>query len=90
MIWFFLKKNFCDGWDNLLFLALFNLIILGLCALAFFAAHLYPGIMLQPAEEVRRFSLTSFFCFTGIALSIAVETDDRNARSVALLLAIPL
>ena len=58
-------------------------------AAAFFAARLYPGIMLQPAEEVRRFSLTSFFCFTGIALSIAVETDDRNALSVALLLAVP-
>ena len=58
-------------------------------AAVFFAARLYPGIMLQPAEEVRRFSLTSFFCFTGIALSIAVETDDRNALSIALLLAIP-
>jgi len=58
-------------------------------AAAFFAAHLYPGIMLQPAEEVRRFSLTSFFCFTGIALSIAVETDDRDALSIALLLAVP-
>ena len=44
MIWFFLKKNFCDGWDNLLFLALFNLIILGLCALAFFAVSSLAGI----------------------------------------------
>lgn len=44
MVWFFLKKNFCDGWDNLLFLALFNLIILGLCALAFFAVSSLAGI----------------------------------------------
>lgn len=58
-------------------------------AAAFFAARLYPGIMLQPAEEVRRFTLTSFFCFTGIALSIAIETDDREALSTALLLAVP-
>jgi len=58
-------------------------------ASAFFAARLYPGIMLPPAEEVRKFSLTSFFCFTGIALSIAVETDDREALSIALLLAVP-
>ncbi|MGI5172161.1 undecaprenyl-phosphate galactose phosphotransferase WbaP [Treponema sp. OMZ 840] len=58
-------------------------------AAAFFAARLYPGIMLQPAEEVRRFTLTSFFCFTGIALSIAVETDGREALSVALFLAVP-
>lgn len=55
----------------------------------FSAARLYPGIMLPPAEEVRRFSLTSFFCFSGIALSIAVETDDREALSIALLLAVP-
>ena len=45
--------------------------------------------MLPPAEEVRRFTLTSFFCFAGVALSIAVETDDRNALSIALLLAVP-
>ncbi len=29
MIWFFIKKNFCDGWDNLLWLMAFNLICLG-------------------------------------------------------------
>lgn len=58
-------------------------------AAVFFAARLYPGIMMQPAEEVRKFSLGSFFCFTGIALSIAVETDDRAALCVALLLAVP-
>lgn len=36
MILFYLKKNFCDGWDNLLWLVLFNLIMLGLTAGAFF------------------------------------------------------
>ena len=30
MIWFFIKKNFCDGWDNLLWLMAFNLLILGI------------------------------------------------------------
>lgn len=58
-------------------------------ATVFFAARLYPGIMMQPAEEVRKFSLSSFFCFTGIAISIAVETDDRTALSIAFLLAVP-
>ena len=58
-------------------------------AAAFFAARLYPGIMLPPAEEVRRFTLTSLFCFAGIAMSIAVETDGREALSAALLLAVP-
>lgn len=56
----------------------------------FFVAKLYPGSMLQPADEVRRFSISSFFCFTGIALSIAVETDDKLAISIALLLAVPV
>lgn len=28
MILFYLKKNFCDGWDNFLFLALFNFVML--------------------------------------------------------------
>lgn len=56
----------------------------------FFVAKLYPGSMLQPADEVRRFSISTFFCFTGIALSIAVETDDKIAISIALLLAVPV
>jgi hypothetical protein len=30
MILFYLKKNFCDGWDNLLWIALCNLVILAL------------------------------------------------------------
>ncbi len=30
MIGFYLKKNFCDGWDNFLFLAFFNIMILAL------------------------------------------------------------
>lgn len=58
--------------------------------IVFFVARLYPGIMLQPAEEVRRFALSSLFCFAGIALSIAVETDDRTALSFALLIAAPV
>ncbi|AEE16621.1 undecaprenyl-phosphate galactose phosphotransferase WbaP [Treponema brennaborense] len=56
----------------------------------FYAARLYPGIVLSPADEVRRFSVTSTFCFTGIALSIAVETDGRGAISFALLCAVPI
>ena len=57
--------------------------------LVFYAAGLYPGIMLAPAEEVKRFSICSFFAFIGIALSITVETDDRWPLSIALLLCIP-
>lgn len=55
----------------------------------FYTVKLYPGIMMPPGEEVRRFAVSSFFCFTGIALSIAVETDDRIPICIALVLAIP-
>jgi Undecaprenyl-phosphate galactose phosphotransferase WbaP len=56
----------------------------------FYAAKLYPGIMLAPADEVRRFTLCSACCFCGIALSIAVESDHRDALSIAMVLAIPI
>jgi Undecaprenyl-phosphate galactose phosphotransferase WbaP len=56
----------------------------------FYVAKLYPGMMLSPADEVRRFAVAVSCCFIGIAISIEVETDDRGAIGVALLLAIPL
>ena len=42
----------------------------------FYAAGLYPGISLPPADEVKKFAICSFFVFTGIALSITVEEAD--------------
>ncbi|MDR0538934.1 MAG: undecaprenyl-phosphate galactose phosphotransferase WbaP [Spirochaetaceae bacterium] len=58
--------------------------------LVFYGAKLYPGIMLPPADEVRRVSLCSLCLFAGIALSIEVETDNRTALSLALVLAVPI
>src|SRR5574344_1120081 len=57
--------------------------------LVFYAASLYPGIMMAPEEEVKRFCICSFFCFMGIAVSIVVETKDRWAISAALVIAVP-
>ncbi len=37
MILFYLKKNFCDGWDSLLWIALFNICLLAWTAIGFFA-----------------------------------------------------
>ncbi len=37
MIGFYLKKNFCDGWDNILFLIVPNIIVTLYAALSFFA-----------------------------------------------------
>ncbi|MCQ2610464.1 MAG: undecaprenyl-phosphate galactose phosphotransferase WbaP [Treponema sp.] len=57
--------------------------------LVFFVAKLYPGLMIEPATEVRRYSISSAFCFAGIAMSIMVEHDGRIPIIVALLIAIP-
>lgn len=56
----------------------------------FYAAGLYPGIMLSPAEEVKKISICLFFCFAGIALSITVESDERAGIASGLILAIPV
>ena len=55
----------------------------------FYAAGLYPGILLAPQEEVKRFSLATFFSFMGIAISISVENSDRWFISAALVLGWP-
>ncbi len=56
----------------------------------YYAAGLYPGIVLPPADEVKKFCICTFFIFMGIALSIAVEdADDKWPIVVALILAVP-
>ena len=56
----------------------------------FYAAGLYPGISLPPADEVKKFAICSFFVFTGIALSITVEeADDKWPIVIAFILATP-
>jgi len=57
--------------------------------LVFYVSKLYPGMVLAPAEEVRRFTVSSFFCFVGIAFSIVFETDGREMIAIAMILAIP-
>jgi Undecaprenyl-phosphate galactose phosphotransferase WbaP len=56
----------------------------------FYAVKLYPGLMLAPGDELYRFTLCSAAGFTGIAISIAVETENRDAIGVAMILAIPI
>lgn len=56
----------------------------------FYAAGLYPGFVLPPEDEVKKFSICSFFSLTGIALSITVEeADDKWPLVSALILATP-
>ena len=66
-------------------------VYLPLILVVFYAAGLYPGIMISPVEEVKRFSICTFFSFIGIAISILVNDDQtRIAVAIALMLAVPL
>ncbi|QTQ11762.1 undecaprenyl-phosphate galactose phosphotransferase WbaP [Treponema parvum] len=58
--------------------------------IVFYFANLYPGIMLNPADEVRHLAICSTFSFIGIAVSISVESDERTAIIIALILAAPV
>ncbi|MBR6079979.1 MAG: undecaprenyl-phosphate galactose phosphotransferase WbaP [Treponema sp.] len=60
-----------------------------LILIVFYAAGLYPGILLAPQTEVKRFSICSFFAFIGISSSINVEMKDRYPIAIALLIAWP-
>ncbi|MBO5607361.1 MAG: undecaprenyl-phosphate galactose phosphotransferase WbaP [Treponema sp.] len=65
-------------------------IYLPVILIVFYAASLYPGILLAPQEEVKRFSLCSFFSFLGIAVSINVEgSDQRFPIALALVVSWP-
>jgi Undecaprenyl-phosphate galactose phosphotransferase WbaP len=52
----------------------------------FYVAHLYPGINLAPAEELRRFALTSLLGHAGIILSRLIGSRDLDAYSAAFAL----
>lgn len=45
----------------------------------YYAAGLYPGIMISPSDEVRKLSVTTFFCFMGIGLSILFQEPSTES-----------
>lgn len=66
-------------------------VYLPLILIVFYAAGLYPGIMISPVEEIKRFGICTFFSFVGIAISIFVDTNAESiAVAVALMLAVPI
>lgn len=56
--------------------------------LFFYANGLYPGILLAPEEEVRRFSVSSFFVLVGEAFFIITIKSLRDFFPIAIALAI--
>lgn len=71
--------------------------------LVFVAAGMYPGIMISPTDEIRKFGICSFFSFVGIAFSIIlsdilkvnlildnIKKDSHDIPiCIALILAVP-
>ena len=67
MIWFFLKKNFFDAWDNLLSMVLYNLIALALYFAAYFFAK---GLLDYPLASML---VGAFFLLLLIVFLFAVN-----------------
>lgn len=55
-----------------------------LILVVFYAAGLYPGIMVSPSEEVRKMSIISLFSYFGICLSIAFMGNDAETLANAI------
>ena len=49
----------------------------------FAVLHLYPGLSLAPAEELRRYTLASLFGHAGIVLSLYLQNRNFDPYSVA-------
>ena len=57
-----------------------------LLLIVFYAAGLYPGIMVSPSEEVKKLCLCSFFCYFGIAISIFfISRDNPTIQNIVTL-----
>ena len=66
-------------------------VYLPLIIIVFYAAALYPGIMISPDDEIRRLSICTFFSFMGIIVSIFIDDNiQKYPVTLALLLAIPI
>lgn len=75
MIKFFLKKNFCDIWDNLFFLILSNIIPVAVVVGAYFGIS-YIGSINSYAPNI------AFIVFSGILMAV-IFAWGANARKLA-------
>lgn len=55
-----------------------------LILIVYYAAGLYPGIMVSPSDEVRKLSLSSAFCFIGICISILFQTGETGNSIITI------
>jgi Undecaprenyl-phosphate galactose phosphotransferase WbaP len=68
-------KSFVTYWPYLpIFIIIFQIM------------HLYPGVSLAPAEELRRFSIASLIAHGGIIFSRYIEDEEFDAISIAFII----
>lgn len=79
MIGFFLKKNFCDGWDNVLYLLLPNIIISLSSALAFF---ILSRIFSLQSSFALVLTCAAFIMLLAFAMVLAMAFSE-NAAEIA-------
>lgn len=88
MVGFFFINTINDDWINLSSFIKYS-VFLPFIFLIFYSIGLYPGILLAPEEEVKRFSMASFFILMGeaIAMTTIKSTRDFIPIAVALIIA---
>jgi Undecaprenyl-phosphate galactose phosphotransferase WbaP len=68
-------KSFVTYWPYLpIFIIIFQIM------------HLYPGVSLAPAEELRRFTIASLMAHGGIIFSRYIEDEEFDAISIAFII----
>ncbi len=79
---FFLVNLFAPTAINLRSFVLYSYYF-PLILVVYYVAGLYPGIMVNPADEVKKIALSSALCFIGICMSVMFQ-DSGNVISTAL------
>ena len=79
MIGFYLKKNFCDGWDNILFLMVPNIIATLYAALAFF---LLSVVFNMDSPFALPLSCLAFVLLLALGM-VLVMANSENAANIA-------
>lgn len=88
---FFIVNAINPSWINFQSFIKYAIFMPGIFAV-FYASGLYPGILLAPEEEVRRFSMSAFFSLMGEAFAIMTikSTRDFIPIAAALMIAWPI
>lgn len=80
MIWFFIKKNFCDGWDNLIWLVAFNLFFVAIGVGVYFGLGAIVNISTLPEWAVIVLSVILFAAGVFLISTVLFSVSDVCAK----------